>query len=286
MLTQSEEKYRGLIENIQDGIFIIQDAKLNFVNEAFARIAGYPIQEIIGMDFRDLVAQEDKELVVDRYTRRLRGEKVPSEYEFRLIRKDGTIVAVDMNVGAFTYFGRIASIGILKDITQRKLLDETLRQSEERYRTLVDWTPEAIVVHRGGKLIYVNPAAIKLIGAKSVKDLIGKPLLDLVHPDFRQIVLERTKNIIEKGIYPPMIEEKFIKLDGTTIDVEVKATSIIYDGELANFAAIHDITQSKRAKKGMEEAIIIAQSEKNKSEAIIAALGDGIIIQDTDYLIT
>jgi PAS domain S-box-containing protein len=88
-LRQSEEKYRLLIESIQEGVFVIQDAKIQFVNEAFANITGYRIEEIIGMDFNHFVAPEDMEMVQDRYSRRQRGEDVPREYEFHGLRKDG-----------------------------------------------------------------------------------------------------------------------------------------------------------------------------------------------------
>lgn len=161
-LQQSEKKYRMLIENIQDGIFIIQDAKLQYVNEAFARTAGYTSNEIIGKDFREFVAPEDLEMVADRYYRRQAGENVPSEYEFRVMRKDGTRVVVDMNTGLITYRGRVASIGILKDITGRKRAEEKLREGERFLESIFASIQDGIgVIDKDMNIIRVNPTAEK-----------------------------------------------------------------------------------------------------------------------------
>lgn len=128
-LKQSEEKYRKLVENVQDSIFIVQDAKICFVNEAFARMTGYTVDEIIGMDFRKLCAPEDLKLVADRYFRRQAGEVVPSKYEFRMLHKDGkTRVFVNVNVGLINYKGKVASIGTLRDITKRKQMEKEQRK--------------------------------------------------------------------------------------------------------------------------------------------------------------
>jgi diguanylate cyclase (GGDEF)-like protein/PAS domain S-box-containing protein len=140
---------------------------------------------------------------------------------------------------------------LLETLAQR---EETLHESEGRYRTLVEWTPEPVGVHRGGKLLYVNPAAIEMIGEKSTQNLIGKPILELVHPDFHQIVLARMREQIQDGVNQPMIEEKFLTLDGTPIDVEVQATSIIYDGEPAVLVAMRDITARKLAEQALHKS--------------------------------
>jgi PAS domain S-box-containing protein len=127
-LLQSEEKYRILVDNIQDGVFLLQDTKFHFVNEAAARMVGYTVEEVIGKDFREFVAPEHLEMVVDNYYRRLAGENVPREYEFCELHKDGkTRVYVNMTVGLINYHGRVASIGTLKDITERKRMEKALR---------------------------------------------------------------------------------------------------------------------------------------------------------------
>jgi two-component system cell cycle sensor histidine kinase/response regulator CckA len=131
VLKQSEEKYRILIDNIQDGVFIIQDGKIQFINEAFTRMGGYTMGEVIGKDFRELVAPEDLEMVAERYQRRQAGEDVPKEYEFRMLHKDGkTRTLVNMNVGLITYLGRVASMGTVKDITEKKKLESQLLRAQ------------------------------------------------------------------------------------------------------------------------------------------------------------
>jgi diguanylate cyclase (GGDEF)-like protein/PAS domain S-box-containing protein len=156
---------------------------------------------------------------------------------------------------------------------ERKRAAATLQESERRYRTMIEWSPEAIAVHRGGKLIYVNPAAIKMFGARSAQDLIGKPILALIHPDFHQIVLARVKSIVDGGVNAPTIEEKFLKLDGTIIDVEIQGVPILYDGEPAVHTSIRDITERKRA----EAAINIAAQRLQ-----IALEGSQISVWETD----
>ena len=129
-LLQSEEKYRILVDNIQDGVFLLQDAKFQFVNESFSRMTGYTVEEIIGKDFRELIAPEHLQIVVDYYYRRLAGENVPREYEFYGLHRDGkTRVFVNMTVGLINYHGRVASIGTVKDITERKRMEEALRKA-------------------------------------------------------------------------------------------------------------------------------------------------------------
>jgi diguanylate cyclase (GGDEF)-like protein/PAS domain S-box-containing protein len=124
---------------------------------------------------------------------------------------------------------------------------EALKESEERYRTLVERSPEPIAVHRGGIVLYVNPAAVRNIGAKSAQEIVGKSVLDRIHPEFHQEVLERAKKFEELGISTSNYEEKFIKMDGAVIDVEVQSTEILFDGEWATQVALRDVTGRKAA---------------------------------------
>jgi two-component system cell cycle sensor histidine kinase/response regulator CckA len=130
-LRESEEKYRTLIENIQDGVFLIQDLKMQFVNEAFVKMVGYTVEEFAGMDFRQLIASEDVDRVVNWYRRRQAGENIGSEYDFRMLHKDGvTRVFANMSMGFVDFRGSIASMGTVKDVTELRLAEKERQRLE------------------------------------------------------------------------------------------------------------------------------------------------------------
>jgi len=152
-----------------------------------------------------------------------------------------------------------------------------LRESENRYRAIVEWTPEAIVIHRAGKVIFANPSALKMFGASNEHELLGKPILELIHPDYHQFVLARIKKNQADGIPAPMVEEKFLKLDGTVIDVEIQGTAIEFDGKPAIQAALRDVTARN-----------LAQHQLKKSEEqyrlIVDTANEGIVIAQDGVL--
>lgn len=177
----------------------------------------------------------------------------PWVYEYRVKFDDGTVRCLLGNaVPDRQEDGAVLWHGFITDVTERNQIKRTLAESAESYRTLVEWTPEPIAVHRDGKLVYVNPAATAMFGATSAQELVGRPILELVHPEFRQIVLARVKEQGEKGMAVPMMEEKFLKIDGTPIDVEVQSRTIQYQGGVAFQVAMRDITSQKAAQERLQ----------------------------------
>ena len=137
-------------------------------------------------------------------------------------------------------------------ITELQAMQIELQASEESFRSLIEWSPTAIVVHRFGRLLYVNPAAILLVGAECAKDLLGRSVLDLIHPDSHQIVVARMKKGATDNVAVPMMEEKFVKFDGTVIDVEVLATPVVFEGAPATRVAMRDVTAIKAHQSRLE----------------------------------
>jgi PAS domain S-box-containing protein len=122
---------------------------------------------------------------------------------------------------------------------------EALRESEARYRTLVEWSPKAVAVHRNGVILYVNAATVALLGAQSADDLLGRHIADLLHPDDLQVGLERARIAGETGVSAPTREEKLLRLDGSTVTVEIQSAAITYDGAPAVYVVAHDLSQRR-----------------------------------------
>ena len=125
------------------------------------------------------------------------------------------------------------------------------QENGDPYRRLVELSFDGIVVHSGGRILSVNPPAVKLFGAETSDQLVGELMLDFVHPDYQAVVEERIQKAREEGTGAPLIEEKLIRLDGQEVDVEVTATPTTYEGRPAVQVAFRNIS----ARKHMEHAL-------------------------------
>lgn len=187
--------------------------------------------------------------------------------------------AVDYIVKQSEYLQKLPSA--LKNAYAHTQLEKqkiALQESEERYRSLVELSPEAIVVHSEGLIVFANSASAKLVGAEKPEDIIGKPVLSFVHPDSRELVTRRVKAMLARGENAPLEQEKFIRLDGQTIDVEVAARPIVFRGRNSIQAFVRDISEMKKSHEVMERqlkelmvlhAVAIAGTESASEDEII-----------------
>src|SRR5689334_6298303 len=139
-------------------------------------------------------------------------------------------------------------------LVERHRIGKALKESEERYRRLVELSPDAIVVHREGKFTYVNPAAVKLWGASNAEELIGKPILDVVHPDYHDHVRERVDYINQFQKSTELAEQKCLRLDQSQLDVEVIGLPFTSEGQSAVLAVFRDVTEKKQAREALRKA--------------------------------
>src|SRR5215217_2038922 len=139
-------------------------------------------------------------------------------------------------------------------LVERHRMEEVLKESEERYRRLVELSPDAIVVHQDGKFTYLNPAAVNLWGAATADDLIGKSIFEVVHPDYCSHVSERVDYIERFDKPTPLVEQKCLRLDGTEIHVEVTGLPFTSDGKPAVLSVYRDVTEKKQARAALRKA--------------------------------
>lgn len=134
----------------------------------------------------------------------------------------------------------------LEDMTENKRLVQALLEAQSKYHTLVEWSLEAIHVLRDGRFIYLNPAAAQLYGASSGHELLGQPSQDRVHPDDLPMAVARMRELLQHQVNAPLTEMRFLKLDGTVMNVQAQATLTDYEGAPAVHVAWRDITEQKR----------------------------------------
>lgn len=173
-------------------------------------------------------------------------------------------------------------VGIGIDTRQRKDFEDRIRNSEERYRTLVELSPDGIVVVREGTIQFVNPTACRLMGAAGPEDLIGKDVLDLIHPTYRRRTARQIQFLRHRRKPLRATETKFVRLDGTVLDIEMAGMPIAFENEPAPQIVLHDITQRKEA-----EARLRANAFQIQQQAALLDLAhDTILVHDLQGQIT
>jgi diguanylate cyclase (GGDEF)-like protein/PAS domain S-box-containing protein len=240
---ESEHRYRSLFESNPLPMWVYDLETLRFlnVNDAAIRHYGYTRDEFLAMRITEIRPLEDVPMM---YSALAGIPERSRARHFRHTKKDGSIIDVEISSFEFVSAGRRTRLVMSSDVTERRRAEELLRESEERYRSLVELAPDAIFVHVDRKVIFVNSAAIRMLGARNADEFIGREITDFVHPDYRDLVSSRL-HALDGEHDVPLIEEKLVGIDGRIVDVEVAAISFRYQGKTAVQVVARDVTDRK-----------------------------------------
>lgn len=274
LLRASEERYRSLFESVPIGLYrSTPEGRILDANDALVQMLGYPSKEALLETPAQALFFDASER--QRWQAEMDAKGIVSYFVTQLKRYDGTPIwvvdrarAIRDPQGTVLYYD-----GSLVDITEQQRSEEALRASETRYRALVESNPDGVVIHQDGRCVFVNPSGTRLLGAQKPEELLGKPVLDLVHPDYRDIARERIQRSLAEWQPAPPLEEKLLRLDGTVIEAEVTAVPIMYEGRPAMQVVFRDISERKR----MEEEL---KASEERYRDLFENASDGIYILD------
>jgi len=273
-LIESEERFQLLFNKVPLSYQSL-DINGNFieVNQHWLDTFGYTRDEVIGKWFGEFLAPAYKPEARMRFQIFKLLGKMHGELE--MIHKNGNLllIAFDGEIGHDLNGKFKQTHSILQDITERKHIEQALKESELKYRELVENSPDAIVIYADGKIVMVNREGIHLMAATRAEELIGKPVIQFIPPYIREFVNGRMKELKNEGVVLPLAEEKFIRLDGSEVYVEVKSMSIRFDNKPAVQMIIRDITERKRVEAEIQsknEELLKVNVEKDRFFSIIA----------------
>ncbi|MCW7754282.1 PAS domain S-box protein [Desulfobotulus sp. H1] len=198
-LRESEARFRTLADSAASGIYVLQDRYFVLVNAAMGHILGYTEAELLSLDVSVFVHPDHREMVMQRAMDRQEGREAPRRYEMKMLRKDGEIRWVELSAGRTFYGGRASSTGTLFDVTERKELEEKLREREETFRMLVENANDIIFsLNTSGILSYVSPNWTEILG-HDVGEVMGRSFTRFIHPDDLPVCHEFLKLIYDTG---------------------------------------------------------------------------------------
>jgi PAS domain S-box-containing protein len=247
-LCESEVKYRYVVEHANDGIVMIQGRKLVFANETFAKMLGYTVTELEGMDFLAIVTKEKHADIADRVRRRLAGENVPPSYELELVRKDGVVFNVEVNAGIVEYQNAPTDLVIIRDITERKRAEEEIRYLKDYNENILESNPNPIMVVKGTQIEYVNKSFVSIFG-ETKSEYIAGDIKDVVPSE----ILPVFENLLQKDGRSK--ELKFRGKDFSVYSFVIKKAEEEEEEGKRLGIILQDISERKKAEEVLKEKI-------------------------------
>ncbi|NMC72847.1 MAG: PAS domain S-box protein [Geobacteraceae bacterium] len=254
-LRESEEKFRVLAETAPSAITLHQDDTFIYVNPAMCRISGYTEDELLGMRFWELAVPDDRDMLREHGRARLPGNTVPSQFEYRLVTKDGDIRWATASAGTVVFRGKPAGVAIHIDSTEARLVKEKLRQSEALFSSAFRSSPDSVNINRleDGLYLDVNDGFCAMTGYRP-EEVIGRTSLELniwVNPEDRaRLVREISRHGFVKNL-----EAEFRRKDGSVLTGQMSARSIEFGGERCIVNIVRDVTEQRRADERLRASL-------------------------------
>jgi len=247
---QMSENCRNLIsENTFEAIIVVQNGTMVFCNPKIIELTGYPEKELLAQPFGNFIDPKDREALVARHQKRLRGEYVEAICQFRILTKRGKSIWVEMNSIKTEWGSMPATLNFLTDISNRKEMEEALRKSEALYRSILKASPDDIMItDLEGNIRVVSPAACKLFGYEREEEMLGRS----IHEFLASQDAERANtdiSLMRNGDFKGPVEYRAHRPDGSQFDIETNAEVIREDdGQPVGMVFIvRDITERKAA---------------------------------------
>ncbi|MBN1195681.1 MAG: PAS domain S-box protein [Methanomicrobiaceae archaeon] len=243
------------------------EGEMLYANQRTFDLHGWTKEEFMALNLHQLDVPASEVLIARRVEELQRtGE---ASFDVEHFRKDGSSFPLHVMTKITRWNDRDVIMSVAMDISDLKKTEIAIRESEERFRRLIASSFDAVVVHQDGAIVLANDAAARLAGAASGSDLCGRSLIDFVHPAFRGLVAERVRQVLgsPEQIASPL-EEQFLRLDGSAVDVEAMATATRYDGRPAIMVVFRDISQRKQTENALQSAYedLAASEEELRSQ--------------------
>lgn len=256
-LRESEKFYRTLIESSMDAVSLNQDGKFLLVNSAFCTMFGYTNEEIFNMVPESFIAPEDRERVMDLHYKRMTGDIDKQNYTANFLHKSGKRVLTELNATTVQVNGQNASFITMSDITERTAMEKALRESEAKYKTLVENSQDGIIIIRDDKILFANSTLCNVLGYTCDCDcelLMQMPSINLIYPEDRYKVLEIAKRRQNQDFSTISEMFRLVAMDGSIRECETLSTLIEFEGQLASFFTIHDVTEQRKTQEALAKS--------------------------------
>jgi PAS domain S-box-containing protein len=261
------QMFQVCIEQASDAVFWLdRDAHYTYVNAEACRSLGYTRDELLDMHLWDVDPVFPRERYDREWEQFQEGELGTQRIETWHRRKDGGMFPVEVSYWQISLGDTDLHVAYVRDITERRKAEEALRQSEEKYRSLADYSVQGIVLFQDAHVVFVNPAMCNMLGY-AAEEFLSMPLgqlLGIVHPEDRAASATRVQRLVQGRARPYRAEYRAMRKDGSVRWLEAFVNPIEYAGRPAHLATILDITERKQAEAALH------QSQKMESLGILA----------------
>lgn len=275
------ERYKAAVDNSPSGIFIVQNERIVFGNPRITEVMGYTLEDAADMEVWDFVHPDDRDRIKGYYQTRMAGGTAPAQYEYKAIARSGEIRYLEARANVIHFRGAPAVLMNVVDVTDRKLAEEALRLSEEKFRTLVesisDWVWE---VDTNCTYTYASPRIRDLLGYEP-EEVLGKTCFGLMPPDDVECVAAEFNLIAERHEPFALLENTLVHRDGRLVYVETSGVPI-FDEE-GSFRGYRGIDRDVTSRKQAEDALRARTAEL---EAVFRAFPDIYFWLDSEMRIT
>lgn len=254
-LIESQERYRTLIENASEAIYVVQSGKIVFANDVSLQIAGIPASALLGKTMADFVEKDQREKIIKNHNELTEGKVTSNTGTYSILKPSGDRVWLSINSVLITWNDKPASLNFASDITERKRAEEALLESENKYRTLIQYSSDPIFSYNPDETYrFVNETFAKVFG-KTPEDFIGKTPHSIFSFDEAESRLKLVRNVLKTG----KKAEDEVKL--TDLSDEIRYMITMADpiknsqGEVLYVTCISkDITERKKAEIALRES--------------------------------